>query len=183
MYQLMMDAKLPFNYRAITSEEYNQEAFENQVTFNKMYRDRKEKIIFNEHKFQPYEFPKTQRNVLFYAVDAERLDELLEHNPKAEEIFSDYCVGQTKYLRKTRMKAEHLSKVKRKDFDYFTFGNKKRNLRFLNKELNPYDLDFEILEEREPTTEEKISDSVKLVNKLMNKLKKSLDSTAKLKPN
>jgi len=81
------------------------------------------------------------------------------------------------------MKAEHLSTVKRKDFDYMTFGNKKRNLRFLNKELDPDDLDFEILEEKEPTTEEKISDSVKHVNKLMNKLKKSLDSTAKLGPN
>ena len=50
---------------------------------------------------------------------------------------------------------------------------------FLNQSLDLKDLDFEVMEDKEPSIEEKTYDLVKHVNKRMKRLQKSLDETVK----
>ena len=77
-----------------------------------------------------------------YSVEKERLEELFEFYPKAEEIFEEYCVEQTKYLREVRKKARHFYNppVREHDFTY----NGKRTPLFRNTFADKDDLDFEI---------------------------------------
>lgn len=113
LYEILLEAKLPFNYRAIGEDEFQ---MTNQAAcFNNLHGERKNKIYFNEHRFKPWDFPLTQKDVILYAVESDVLLELLEKNPKAEKIFTDYCIGQSKYLRKVRMQGHHIRETQRKD--------------------------------------------------------------------
>ena len=86
-----MNVFMPFNYRAVSEEEFifskDGVAMETQL-----HQKRKEKIYFNEHRFKPFDFPKTAKVVTFYTVENDQLMELLENNPKAMKIFTDYAV-------------------------------------------------------------------------------------------
>ena len=95
---------------------------------------RKNRIAFNEHRFKPWDFPKDSKVVQFFAIESDRLLELLELYPKAEEIFKDYCIKQTEFLRQTRLKKKHLYPHGRNDFDFTLQGTKKRPV-FLNSSI------------------------------------------------
>lgn len=124
----MMDTTLPFDYRVVWPDEY--EKLSEKVHFNKLHRDRKDEIAFNHHKFKPFEFPLHSKDVQLYSVEKDRLEELFEMYPKAEEVFEDYCIKQTKYLREVRLKAEHFYNPEAKEHD-FTY-NGKRTPAYLN---------------------------------------------------
>ena len=128
----MMDTTLPFDYRVVWPDEYEKSS--EKANFNKLHRDRKDEIAFNHHKFKPFEFPLYSKNVQLYSVEKDRLEELFEIYPKAEEVFENYCVKQTKYLREVRLKAEHFYNPQAKEHD-FTY-NGKRTPAYLNTKAN-----------------------------------------------
>ena len=111
LYQIIMDQKLPFDYRAIEQDEFIHKY--NQIVFTKLHEQRKMKIVWNKHKFEPYEFPRTAKVVELYSVNHERLLALLNAYPSAAKIMKDYCVKQTEFLRDTRVTAMHLFAHKR----------------------------------------------------------------------
>ena len=77
-----MDTTLPFDYRAVWPDEYYK--LWHDVEFLELHQVRKNRIAFNEHKFKPFEFPSTSKDVQLYSVEKERLEELFEMYPKAE---------------------------------------------------------------------------------------------------
>ena len=85
-----MDQKLPFDYRAIEQDEFIHKY--NQIVFRQLHEDRKYRIVQNEHKFQPYEFPRTAKAVELYSVNQERLLALLNAYPCAAKIMTNYCI-------------------------------------------------------------------------------------------
>lgn len=91
------------------------------------------------------------------------------------ELFTDYCRKQTKHLRNTRLKGDHLLDFSRKDYDYRVKGTSRKPL-FLNRSLDRNLLDFEIVEEPGRDITDETHDLVKEVNKKMNKLQDSLES-------
>lgn len=105
LYQIMMEADLPFNYRAIDPDEYSWTSGASKVIFNEMHDLRKLKIAFNEHRYKPWDFPQTAKEITLYAVEKDRLEELFETYPFAEEIFESYCLQQVNFLKQTRLKA------------------------------------------------------------------------------
>lgn len=164
----MMDDELPFDYRAVWPDEYAKSNKSNKVKFNRMHLIRKDKIAFNEHKFKPNEFPLTQKDVQLYSVEKERLQELLEIYPKAEEVFEEYAVKQTQYLRQVRLKAKHLVNTPSREFD-FTYNGRRKPV-YLNVKADRDDLDFKIMQKKESTQEERIAELVLKVNQKMSTL-------------
>ena len=82
--------------------------------------------------------------MILYAVERDRLEELLEQFSKAEEVFSDYAIRQTEFLRDIRMKGDHLFKHGRNDFNFTKKGHSEPL--FLNTPIDPEDdLYFDIL--------------------------------------
>ena len=53
---------------------------------------RREQIIFNEHRFRPYEFPKTAKEVELYSVKRETILALLNAYPRANKMMRDYAI-------------------------------------------------------------------------------------------
>ena len=131
LYQILMETELPFDYRAIAVDEFRVEDDFDSASFNKMHQTRKNKIYFNEHRFKPWSFEAQKKDVQLYAVEAERLQELLEINPKAEEIFMDYAKKQTEYLRQTRVLGHHLKDPMRNGETFIQKGVKRQPI-FLN---------------------------------------------------
>ena len=62
LYQIMMDTALPFDYRAIGEDEFSW-LINNTIRMDKEYNIRKDRITFNEHKFKPWDFPKTSKTI------------------------------------------------------------------------------------------------------------------------
>jgi len=60
-----------------------------------------------------------------YAVESNRLLDLLNDNPCAMEIFSAYSIKQTAHLRATRLKGEHLFEYERHEYDFKIKGSKR----------------------------------------------------------
>ena len=112
---------------------------------------------------------------MFYAVEGDRIEELLEANPNAENIFKEYCIKQTEYLRDTRKLGLHLEKNNRKNFD-FTRKSKRKIIQ-LNDALDYDDFDFEVLQDKEPEIEEQTHELSYEVNKQIDTLIKSLAKT------
>lgn len=116
LYQILLETELLFNYRAVGEDEF--EPVSDTVCFNDLHGERKNKIYFNEHRFKPWDFPLQQKDVVLYAVEPEALVELLEKNPKAEKIFTEYAINQTRYLQSVRMQGNHIVDTKRKDVQW-----------------------------------------------------------------
>ena len=89
----MMEEELPFDYRVIWKDEYKN--FHDFVCMTDIHERRKMEVVFEIDKYTPLSYPKIQKNCLLYAVEGERLCELLESYPKAEKIFKRYCFRQT----------------------------------------------------------------------------------------
>ena len=176
IYQILMETELPFDYRAVGDDEFIEEDDQECVNFHKLHAQRKEKIYFNEHRFKPWQFEAEKKDVQLYAVEADRLQELLEVNPKAEEIFLDYAHKQTDFLRKTRVLGHHLLDPHRNGETFIQKGTKRQPI-FLNKEIEKDELDFEVKDAREETAEEQIYDLVTKVNKKMDILQRSMDKS------
>ena len=170
LYQLMMDTTLPFDYRAVWPDEYRKRWHD--VEFRELHQVRKNRIAFNDHKFKPFEFPSTSKDVQLYSVEKERLEELFEMYPKAEQIFEDYCVKQTKHLREVRLRAEHFYNPEVKEHDFTCNG--KRVPLYLNRKERRDDLDFEVMCMKEATQEERLHELVLQVNRKMAVLMKSM---------
>ena len=85
-----MDEQLPFDYRVVWKDEYK--TFGGVASMTEYHERRKMEVVFNIDKFKPYSYPQIQKNCEFYAVEGERLEELLEAYPNAEKVFKKYCV-------------------------------------------------------------------------------------------
>ena len=125
-------------------------------------------VVFNEDKFKPNSYPQKQKNCLFYAVEGDRIEELLEANPHAEKIFKEYCIKQTEYLRDTRKLGLHLERNNRTNFDFTRKG--KRKIIQLNDALDYDELDFEVLQDKEPEIEDQTHELSYEVNKQIDTL-------------
>ena len=55
LYQILMSVFLPFNYRAVSEEEFIIGA-DKTAAETDLHQQRKEKVYFNEHRFKPSEF-------------------------------------------------------------------------------------------------------------------------------
>ena len=112
VYQILMDHKLPFDYRACWRDEYSIGA-DKYVYFNRLHEERKLQIVFEDHHYKPYTFPKKNKDVLLYCVNRVRLEKLFDEYTVAHKVFLKYALKQTKQLRRVRMKGHHLNKTVR----------------------------------------------------------------------
>lgn len=81
LYQIMMRCDLPLDYRAAAEDEYFSKY--NLTVIQPMHALRKEQIVYNQHRFRPYEYPKTAKEVELYTIEKHRLLALLDAFPRA----------------------------------------------------------------------------------------------------
>ena len=76
-----MRCDLPLDYRAAAEDEYFTKY--NLTVIQPMHALRKEQIVYNQHRFRPYEYPRTAKEVELYTIEKHRLLALLNAFPRA----------------------------------------------------------------------------------------------------
>ena len=81
-----MDVKLPFDYRACWSDEYKVDK-DGRAYFNELYEKRMIMIHFKEHLYRPKRYQAQCKDIMFYAIERNRLQTLLDEYTIAKGVF------------------------------------------------------------------------------------------------